>query len=113
MEYINKVELLGKVGFSACAQVGDKYHVSFSLSTCRAYHAADGQAVVETTWHNVNLITEHRDFADQLRPGTNVHVLGRLREHHYTDAVGVIHISWEVCANSVDIVNEENEEFLL
>ena len=108
MEYINKVELKGNVGTVNTTPVGEKFHTRMSVATMFAFHGKDGCAVVETTWHTVSFWKD--DKREEFRKGDPVHVIGRLRAVRYTDISGSERTSYEVMADSVKPIKEDQPE---
>ena len=53
MEYINKIELLGKVGTVRSNVVNGTKVANFSLVTDFLYKTRDGNPVSEATWFNI------------------------------------------------------------
>jgi len=105
MEYKNKVELKGVIGAVKTTPVGEKFHVRMSVATLFAFQGKDGCAVVETTWHTVSFWKD--DNREEFRKGDPVHVTGRLRAVKYTDNSGAERTSYEVMADSVKLMKED------
>ena len=53
MEQLNRIELRGNVGNIRVSTVGTGQVARFSLATNFLYKNKDGEATVETTWHNI------------------------------------------------------------
>lgn len=87
--------------------VGDSRCVRFSVATDYFYKDRDNQPVCEITWHQV-LAWEGKSITeiDNIDKGARVHVTGRLRQQRYTAADGTERISYEIIANSVEIIEE-------
>lgn len=111
MEQLNRIELLGVVGRDAkITNVGDSAVANFSLATNYAYMNKDGNAVVETTWHNVRAWKGRKMPAlEDIKQGTWLHLTGRMRNIRYTAADGSERTSFEVLAGEIEIVNPEKE----
>lgn len=107
MEQLNRIELRGKVGFSRVQQFNSRRVAHFTVATNYAYKDRDGVPVIETTWHSVSA-WEGRDVVnpDQIRKGSKVYVVGRLRSQNYTDKEGQERAIYEVLANKVALVEE-------
>lgn len=103
MESLNRVELKGTLGNINLTQVGDKKHARFSVATDYAYRNKDGEAVIETTWHNVSAWDDNGKISE-LKRGDKVHVLGRLRNLRYRTADGEERSAWEVLAHEVKVL---------
>lgn len=108
MDHINRIELKGRVGTSRTNIIGDNMVVNFSLVTEHLYKTRDGGAANETTWHQVTA-WEGKDMPDlsTIQKGTPVHVFGRLRSFRYTNSEGMEKQLYEVVANKIRIVNED------
>mgnify|MGYP002626352369 CR=1 FL=1 len=107
MEQLNKVELTGSVGSVRVQNIGDKVSVHFSLVTNVIYRNPEGEAVCETTWHNVRKLTEKDDpLILKLSKGANAHVLGRLKNYRYTGIDGSDRTGTEVVASSVRVIED-------
>lgn len=106
MEYINKVELQGRVGAVRMQVISGTSVVNLSLATeVVADHGK--HKVVETTWHYVVVWQSRSLPAEKLasvEKGDIVHVVGRLRQNHYTDSSGNDKVFTEVLASSFSII---------
>ena len=105
MEQLNQVTLRGIVGNARAQKIGDTEMVRFSVATDYAYRNRSGEAVIETTWHNVVAFKSDRmaDFSAIVK-GAGVLVNGRLRNNRFVDANGAERTVTEVLANSVELV---------
>lgn len=105
MEQLNQVTLRGIVGNARAQKIGDTEMVRFSVATDYAYRNRSGEAVIETTWHNVVAFKSDRmaDFSTIVK-GAGVLVNGRLRNNRFVDANGAERTVTEVLANSVELV---------
>ena len=108
MEHINKIELQGHVGMVRTNEYNGSKVANFSLATEIMYKLRDGNAVSETTWHNI-VAWESKEMPDLQRivKGTPVNVCGRLRSSKYTSADGTEKYFYEVLAQRVRILNED------
>lgn len=111
MEHLNRIELTGVVGRDAkITNVGDSAVASFSMATNHAYKDKNGNAIVETTWHNVRAWKGRKMPAlEDIKRGKWLHLTGRLRNIRYTAADGSERTSFEVLAGEIEIVNPEKE----
>ena len=105
MEQLNQVTLRGIIGNARAQKIGDTEMVRFSVATDYAYRNRSGEAVIETTWHNVVAFKNDRmpDFSALVK-GAGVLVNGRLRNTRFVDANGAERTVTEVLANSVELV---------
>ena len=108
MEHINRIELQGHVGMVRTNEYNGSTVANFSLATEIMYKLRDGNAVSETTWHNI-VAWESKEMPDLQRivKGTPVNVCGRLRSSKYTSADGTEKYFYEVLAQRVRILNED------
>ena len=103
MEQLNRIEIRGIVGSVRVQNVGNTKVANLSVATDYAFTTKDGGAVIETTWHYVTA-WEGRDIQnlDQLKKGSFVHVIGRLRNRKYTTHDGMERIVYDVDAAKVE-----------
>ena len=108
MEHINRIELRGNVGSVRLNEYNGKKVANFSLATELLYKSRDAGAVSETTWFNV-VAWSGKDIEDPalITKGTPVHVTGRIRTSKYTSVDGVEKFYYEVMANKLQIVREQ------
>ena len=107
MEFLNRIELKGIVGRCSIATCGDKKIANFSLVTEHASRTIDGQAVIDTMWHNISA-SQYRSSVDieTIDRGDKLHVIGRLRCTRYTDAEGNERSSISVIASKVEKIED-------
>lgn len=108
MDYINRIELQGRVGTVRTNVVGDNMVANFSLVTEYLHKTRDGGAANETTWHYV-VAWDGRDMPDLnlITKGTAVNITGRVRASRYTSAEGTEKQFNEVVAHRIRILDEE------
>ena len=108
MDYINRIELQGRVGTVRTNVVGESMVANFSMVTEYLYKTRDGGAANETTWHHV-VAWDGRDMPDlnMIAKGTPVHVTGRLRAARYTSADGTEKQFNEIIAHKIRILDED------
>lgn len=104
MEFINKVEIKGTVGNVRFSNFGNKQMARISVATNHAYKDQDGNAVIETTWHNIIAWENEKNPFENLQKGAKIHIVGRLRMQKYTDASGAERVSPEILANKLSVV---------
>lgn len=108
MENLNRVELRGVVGSVRCQQTAEKKVYRFTLATSRAYKDKGGNAVIETTWHQiVAWESEYLTDLEQIGKGTKLYVCGRIRTREYTNSEEVEKTVVEVVANRIVVVECE------
>lgn len=105
MEQLNKVEIRGIIGSVYVKQVGNAKVANFSVATESCYTSHDGSKVIEVTWHRV-VAWEGNQIQDlsQIKKGSFVHVLGRLRMQRYIAADGCERSTYEILASKVEIL---------
>lgn len=77
----------------------------FSVATDHALKNRSGEAVIETTWHQVTAFKSDRmpDFTALVK-GAGVEVKGRLRNNRFTDSNGVERTVTEILASQVSVI---------
>lgn len=102
MEQLNQVTLRGIVGNARVQKIGDTEMVRFSVATDYAYRNRSGEAVIETTWHQVTAFKNDRmpDFSTLVK-GAGVEVYGRLRNNRFVGYDGVERTVTEIIANKI------------
>ena len=110
MEHINRIELQGLVGNVRSNEHNGTRVANFSLATDILYKTREG-ATSETTWHNV-VAWESKDIPEvhRIAKGMPVYVTGRLRTTKVTGIDGTDRTYYEVLANKVKILREEQAE---
>ena len=88
MEYINKVQLAGRVGYVRRRDINGKEVVSFSVAVEETFRKRTGEAVTVTTWFNCEAWEGQNVDTSALETGCEVDVLGRLATRKYTDRDG-------------------------
>ena len=105
MEHLNSVTLRGFVGNVRIMDVQDRKVANFSVATNYAFKNSNGEAVIETTWHNVTAWSGCKS-ADitSIRKGVAVEVEGRIRANRYTGSDGETRVIYGVLARDVKII---------
>ena len=105
MEQLNSVTLRGIIGNARIQNIGDTEMARFSVATDHAFKNRSGEAVIETTWHQVTAFKSDKmpDFSTLVR-GAGVEVKGRLRNNRYTDSNGVERSVTEILASQVSVI---------
>ncbi len=108
MEYLNRIEINGRVGTIRLAEVNGSRVANFSIVSEYIYKTREGNAVMETTWLNITA-WQNKDMPDlnRLVKGMPVHVTGRIRTSKYTNAEGIDKQFHEVMAGKVEFLNED------
>lgn len=103
-EFLNRVELRGRVGHDPKVfSVGDAQVARFSLATNEAFRGKSGELREETTWHNISAWAGRNimDFKE-IRKGSFVSLVGRLRNIKYTGNDGTERSLVEVVAGRLE-----------
>ena len=110
MDYINKIELQGKVGTVRSNVVNGSKVVNFSLVTDHLYKTREGNPVSEATWFNI-VAWEGRDNldVDYIAKGAVVNVQGRIRSNKFEGADGYEKLTYEVFANRLRVIERAQE----
>lgn len=106
MQQLNRIELRGIVGSVRETQVDNHFIVHMTVATNYLYKAKDGSAVIETTWHQVDMFS---DTPLGITKGDSVHVTGRLRKQSYMRENGTTVSDTYIVANSLEIIDEHLE----
>ena len=107
LECINKVELQGRIGYVSSMNVRKTY-ARFSVATNYCYRDKDGNAVIETTWHNCECFEGEKISSEtiaKLDKGVSVNLKGELRNVRYTDANGEERTSTDIYVNELTILD--------
>lgn len=98
------------VGNVKTSLYNDRTMARFSLATNYAYKDSEGNAVIETTWHNV-VAFEGREIKDldTIRKGSKVYVAGRLKIQKFTGVDGIEKTYVDVMAQSVQILDDKTQ----
>ena len=110
MEQLNRIEIRGIIGSVRVQNVGNTKVASFSVATNHGYTARDGAMCIETTFHRVTA-WQGKDIQNlnQIRKGSGVHVIGRLRNQKYIDPDGTERIVFDVIASKLEVVEQPRE----
>lgn len=108
MEYINRIEVQGRIGSIRVNEVNGSKVANFTIVTEHLYKSRDSGAVNETTWHNI-VAWSSRDIPEpeKLAKGMPVNVTGRLRSNKYVSAEGTEKHFHEIMASKVRILAED------
>ena len=109
MEQLNRVKLRGMVGAASVQDITGRKVCRFSLATSRAYRDPMGVAKIDTTWHRVNA-WEGKGIPDldMVRKGSKIEVLGRIRNNKFMGSDGLEHVSSEVQAISMRLIEGDD-----
>ena len=111
MEYLNRIELKGRIGTIRINDVNEAKVAHFSVITEHLYKTREGNVVSEDTWFNVTAWNsrEMPDF-DKLSKGMPIYVSGRMRTSRYTSADGTEKLYYEILANRIRFVAEDETQ---
>lgn len=107
MDYINKIELLGKVGTVRSNVVNGTKVANFSLVTDFLYKTREGNPISEATWLNI-VAWDGKDIhdIDYIAKGAVVHVHGRIRSTKFEGADGNERQTYEVLAQKLCVTEK-------
>ena len=108
MEYINRIELKGRVGSVRTNEVNGTKVTNFSLVTDYLYKTRESNPTSETTWFNI-VAWEGKDILDmnKIAKGAIVHVNGRMRSSRFEGSDGTEKHFYEVMAGKLRVLEEE------
>ena len=110
MEYINKVELKGRVGTVRTNVVNGSRVTNFSLITDVLYKTKDGTPTSEATWFNIAAWEgKEVQMLDQIEKGAVVHVWGRMRSSRFEGQDGTEKQFYELLATKLRVEKEEED----
>jgi len=94
------------VGSIRLQTIGQRMVARFTVATSRAYHDAQGMAVIETTWHNVSAWQgKGLECIDKIKKGDKIYVVGRLKYSSFIGSDGVERNSTEIVATKINILD--------
>lgn len=107
MEYLNRIQIRGKVGAVRLNEIHGTKVANFSVCTEHFGKMSNGDAYCETTWHNVACWqSESVENLETLCKGADVYVEGRLRTMKYTSATGENKLYYEIVAFKLEFVKD-------
>ena len=85
---------------------GNTKVANISVATDYCYTTKDGSSVIETTWHYVTA-WEGKEIKNlnQLKKGSFLRVIGRLRNRKYVTSDGTERIAYDIVASKVEVVD--------
>lgn len=111
--FINKAEILGKVGSIRVSEIEDQKMAKLTVVTQHVSKNSDGEAVIINDWHYVSMFNG-AGIADveSIKPGDMVHIHGRLRTQAYVRPDGDEVRMTEIFASKVELIPGSDEEHL-
>ena len=104
MDYINKVQLAGRVGYIRKRDINGKEVASFSVCVEESFRKRTGEAATVTTFINCEAWSGQNVDTSALAQGCEVDVLGRIATRKYTDRDGNERTATEVKVFSLRIL---------
>ena len=101
MEYLNKIELKGRVGNVKISTIAQTNVVKFSLVTENVSTTQDGTPLIETTWFSCTAFQNDKVNIEAVKTNAYLHIVGRVKMLRYMDQNGVERTFWEVVCNSL------------
>lgn len=110
---INKVILIGNVGSDVTVkEVNNNKVANFSLATSERYKDKNGQQVVNTEWHRIEIWRAGAEIAEKyVKKGMLLYVDGKITTKNY-EKDGVKHYVTSIIADNIrmlSIMNGNNE----
>ena len=108
MEYINRIEIRGKVGKVDITTVGRFRCSRMSVMTNYLFRDLAENNLIDTTWFSVSAWDDNPQVKDafEAREGDVIHIIGRVSIKRYIAPDGSERTVVEVIAQSVKIVRE-------
>lgn len=106
MQQLNRIELRGIVGSVRETQVDNHFIIHMTVATNCLHKAKDGSAVIETTWHQVDMPS---DTPLGITKGDGVHVTGRLKKQPYIRENGTTVSDTYIVASNIETIDEPLE----
>lgn len=88
----NKVQLIGRMGDKIQVKTFDsgKIKGSVNLATSETYRNAQGEKVIETTWHHLVIWGKQAEILEKYTDkGSEIAIEGKITNRDYTDKDGV------------------------
>lgn len=105
MEYVNNVEIIGRVGSIRIREVSGLKHATISVATEHVYKNNEGTVYVETDWHCVKAFNgENIADLDKIKVADMLYIIGRLKTQCYIDSAGIERRNTEIVASKVMLV---------
>lgn len=105
MEYINSVEIIGRVGSIRVREVSGLKHATISVATEHVFKNNEGAVYVETDWHCVKAFNgEKIEDIDKIKVSDMLYIIGRLRTQCYIDSAGIERRNTEIVASKIMFV---------
>ena len=107
MEFINNAKLRGRIGHAQVSTFDtDRKVITMSVATDYVQADADGNNIIETTWHTVRHFCSAAFDVSALTKGAPVEVEGRLRNQKYTDSRNNERLVTEILATRLVVLQE-------
>ena len=113
MASYHKTVILGNLGRDPemrYLQNGDAV-ANFSVAVTEKLKGKDGEAKESTTWYRINAFGKLAEICGQyLKKGASVLIDGRMQMRKYQDKDGIERESWELKADSMQMLSGKNEQ---
>ena len=106
MQFINKVEIRGKVGRATISTINGKNVLNFSVCVDSAA-SSNETPVVDTIWFNVTFWQNSPD--EIVVRGDTVHVWGRFRMRRYINPLNEERTTYDILADKIVVENDMEE----
>jgi single-strand DNA-binding protein len=107
---VNKVILVGNVGKDPVVRYFDKgvAKTTFPLATSEQYTNQQGETITSTEWHNIVLWRGLAEVAEKnVRKGSQVYVVGKIRTRSYVDKEGNNKYITEILADAFLVLDKK------
>lgn len=105
-EYVNKIELAGRIGSVRKNTISDTQHARFSLCTVYTYHD-DEYPAVEISWHACHAFASDGIDLTKIEKGEWLHIIGRFEYRKYVDSNNIERQIAEIIVTK--IINDEED----
>jgi len=110
---LNKVLLIGRLGRDPEMRYtpSGRPVTTFSVGTSRSWNTSYGDKRTETEWFNVVAWGNLAEICKQyLIKKSLVYIEGRLQNRHWEDSEGVKHVTTEIVANEMIMLDDKKED---
>lgn len=84
---------------------------NFSVAVTEKYKSKDGESKESTTWYRINAFGKLAEICGQyLKKGASVMIDGKMQMRKYKDKDGVERESWELKADSMQMLGGKSEQ---
>lgn len=108
MDFINFIEVRGRVGSVTFSRFGDAQQCRMSVVTEYVYKDRAGAPVMETVWFYASAWEgKYTMDMSKVEKGSVVQLDGRIRTFKYTSTDGTDRYSWEIAVNHLKVLETD------